>query len=184
MHQLNLLDPLLRPAGLEAFRASLTHLAPFLADRVGELTTWDQVKLLTVQVNHLQHWHAPGLLCIGDAAHAMSPVGGIGINLAIQDAVAASNLLTPALRESAQRGTLITQLTLEKVQHRRQLPTLLTQRFQIFVHGILNRFLGDPAPMHPNWILRTLTSLPRFRRLTARFIGLGIRPESIQTTQP
>jgi 2-polyprenyl-6-methoxyphenol hydroxylase-like FAD-dependent oxidoreductase len=171
----------IHPAGLDVFRASLTQLVPFLADRVEELQTWGQIKLLTVQVNHLKQWHIPGLLCIGDAAHAMSPVGGIGINLAIQDAVATANILTSALLESARRGTVITNITVERVQHRRDLPTRLTQRFQVFAHGILNRFLGDPAPMRPNWLLRTLSATPLFRRLAGRMIGMGVRPEKIRT---
>jgi 2-polyprenyl-6-methoxyphenol hydroxylase-like FAD-dependent oxidoreductase len=169
----------IRPVGLDAFRAGLVRLAPFLGDRVGELGSWDQVKLLTVQVNHLRHWHVPGLLCIGDAAHAMSPVGGIGINLAIQDAVAAANILTSSLLDAARRGTVITTMTLEKVQHRREFATRLTQRFQEFAHGMLNRILGDPAPMRPNWVLRTLSSLPIFRRLAGRAIGMGVLPEKI-----
>jgi 2-polyprenyl-6-methoxyphenol hydroxylase-like FAD-dependent oxidoreductase len=171
----------IHPAGLDVFRASLTQLVPFLADRVEELQRWDQIKLLTVQVNHLKQWHIPGLLCIGDAAHAMSPVGGIGINLAIQDAVATANILTSALLESARRGTVVTNITVERVQHRRDLPTRLTQRFQVFAHGILNRILGDPAPMHPNWLLRILSATPLFRRLAGRMIGMGVRPEKIRT---
>jgi len=172
----------IEPAGLPTFRADLAQLAPFLVNRVEELQSWDQLKLLTVQVNHLKHWHAAGLLCIGDAAHAMSPVGGIGINLAIQDAVATANLLTPALLESARRGTVITNITLEKVQHRRELPTLLTQRFQIFAHGMLNRILGHPAPMRPNRLLRLLSGSNLFRRMAGRAIGIGVRPEKIRST--
>jgi 2-polyprenyl-6-methoxyphenol hydroxylase-like FAD-dependent oxidoreductase len=171
----------IQPAGLPAFRASLASLAPFLSDRVDQITSWDHVKLLTVQVNHLERWFAPGLLCIGDAAHAMSPVGGIGINLAIQDAVAAANILTKPLLANLHRRALVTELTLEKVQHRRQLPTRITQTFQVMAHRMLMTFLGNPAPMHPNPILRTLSGIPAFRRTTARFIGLGVRPEHIQT---
>ena len=170
----------IQPAGLDAFREALVKLVPFLSDRVGELKSWEQIKLLTVQVNHLEQWHIPGLLCIGDAAHAMSPVGGIGINLAIQDAVAAANILAPALLEAARRGTVITNITLERVQHRREFPTRLTQRFQVFAHGMLNRFLGNPAPMRPPWLLRVLTSMPLFQRITARMIGMGVRPERIR----
>jgi 2-polyprenyl-6-methoxyphenol hydroxylase-like FAD-dependent oxidoreductase len=170
----------IQPAGLDAFRAALTQLAPFLADRVEELQTWDQIKLLTVQVNHLKEWHIPGLLCIGDAAHAMSPVGGIGVNLAIQDAVATANILTPALLEAARRGTVITNVTVEKVQRRRELATRLTQRFQVFAHGLLNRILGNPAPMQPNWLLRTLSGSAIFRRIAGRMIGMGVLPETIR----
>jgi 2-polyprenyl-6-methoxyphenol hydroxylase-like FAD-dependent oxidoreductase len=169
----------IQPAGLPAFRASLAHLVPFLADRVNELTVWDQVKLLSVQVNRLEHWHSPGFLCIGDAAHAMSPVGGIGINLAIQDAVAAARILAPALVTGPGR-IIVTGLTLAQVQHRRELPTRITQGFQVMVHGFLSKVLGNPAPIKPPLALRILSSLPIFRRTMARFIGLGVRPEHIE----
>jgi 2-polyprenyl-6-methoxyphenol hydroxylase-like FAD-dependent oxidoreductase len=169
----------IQPAGLQAFRASLARLVPFLADRVNELTDWDQVKLLSVQVNRLEHWHSPGLLCIGDAAHAMSPVGGIGINLAIQDAVAAARILAPALVTGPGR-IIVTGLTLAQVQHRRELPTRITQGFQVMVHGFLSKFLGNPAPIKPPLALRILSPLPIFRRTMARFIGLGVRPEHIK----
>jgi 2-polyprenyl-6-methoxyphenol hydroxylase-like FAD-dependent oxidoreductase len=164
-----------QPAGLPAFRASIAHLVPFLADRVDELTDWSQIKLLSVQVNRLTRWHLPGLLCIGDAAHAMSPVGGIGINLAIQDAVAAAHILSPVLFTG-----IVTELTLARVQHRRELPTRITQAFQAIVHRFLSRTLGNPAPIKPPLILRLISPRPTFRRLLARFIGMGVRPEHIQ----
>ena len=167
-----------QPAGLPAFRNSVAKLVPFLADRVDELTSWDQIKLLTVQVNHLERWYRPGLLCIGDAAHAMSPVGGIGINLAVQDAVAAARILAPVLATG-----VITELALARVQNRRQLPTRITQGFQVAVHRFLSGILGNPAPVHPPMLLRVLSRRPSFRRLTARFIGVGVRPEHIDTTQ-
>src|SRR5207245_9854556 len=110
-----------------AFRDDVAQLAPFVADRVGELSDWNAIKLLTVQVDRLSQWYRPGLLCIGDAAHAMSPVGGVGINLAIQDAVAAANLLATPLRMDR-----LTVEDLRRVQRRREWPTRLTQRFQIF----------------------------------------------------
>ena len=165
-----------QPAGLPAFRASIAQLVPFLADRVDELTDWSQIKLLSVQVNRLTRWHRPGLLCIGDAAHAMSPVGGIGINLAIQDAVATARILSPALSSS-----LVTELTLAHVQHRRELPTRVTQAFQTLVHRFLSRTLGNPARIKPPLMLRLLSPHPTFRRLLARFIGMGVRPEHIQS---
>ncbi|RSL19441.1 2-polyprenyl-6-methoxyphenol hydroxylase-like FAD-dependent oxidoreductase [Edaphobacter aggregans] len=165
----------IQPAGLPAFRACIARLVPSLADRVDEVTDWDQVKLLSVQINRLTRWHRPGLLCIGDAAHAMSPVGGIGINLAIQDAVAAARILSPVLSTS-----IVTELTLERIQHRRELPTRITQSFQAIVHGFLSKTLGDPAPIKPPPILRILSPHPFFRRLLARFIGMGVRPEHIQ----
>jgi len=166
-----------QPAGLPAFRASIARLIPFLANRVDELTDWDQIKLLSVQVNRLTRWHRPGLLCIGDAAHAMSPVGGIGINLAIQDAVAAARILSPVLSTG-----LVTELTLGRVQHRREFPTRITQAFQVVVHRFLSRVLGNPAPIKPPFMLRLLSPHPAFRRLLARFIGVGVRPEHISET--
>ena len=165
----------IQPAGLPAFRNSLVRLVPFLNDRVTEITDWDQLKLLSIQVNRLKRWHSPGLLCIGDAAHAMSPVGGIGINLAIQDAVAAARILAPTLRT----GT-VTELTLAHVQHRREAPTRITQAFQVVVHYFLSRTLGNPAAVKPPLFLRLLSPHPRFRRLMARFIGMGVRPEHIR----
>ena len=165
----------IQPAGLPAFRASIAKLVPFLADRVDELTNWDQIKLLTVQVNRLTRWHRPGLLCIGDAAHAMSPVGGIGINLAIQDAVAAARILAPVLATG-----IVTELTLAHVQHRRELPTRITQSFQVLAHHFLSRTLGNPAPVKPPFALRFLSRFSLLRRLAARFIGVGVRPEHIQ----
>jgi len=164
-----------QPAGLDAFRQSLVHLVPFLSDRVHEITSWDQLKLLSIQVNRLTRWHSPGLLCIGDAAHAMSPVGGIGINLAIQDAVAAARILAPALKT----GNIVTELTLAHIQSRRELPTRITQRFQVMVHYFLNRTLGHPAAIKPPLLLRFLSPHPTFRRFMARFIGMGVRPEHI-----
>lgn len=174
--------------GLPAFRASIAKLVPFLSDRVDTLTSWDQVKLLTVQINHLERWHLPGFLCIGDAAHAMSPVGGIGINLAIQDAVAAANILTPYLAPAAHtrarplNQAFVSEMTLAHIQHRRHLPTRLTQGFQVFAHKQLSRTLGNPAPVNPPWILRFLTSYAIFRRLAARFIAVGVRPEHIASS--
>jgi 2-polyprenyl-6-methoxyphenol hydroxylase-like FAD-dependent oxidoreductase len=164
----------IQPAGLPSFRSSLARLVPFLADRVDELTDWSQIKLLSVQVNRLTRWHRPGLLCIGDAAHAMSPVGGIGINLAIQDAVAAARILVPTLSTG-----IVTELTLAHVQSRRELPTRITQAFQVMVHGFLSKALGNPAPIKPPLALRLLSPHPFFRRTMARFIGMGVRPEHI-----
>ena len=179
--------------GLDAFRSCIARLVPFLSDRVNTLTSWDQVKLLTVQINHLTRWHLPGFLAIGDAAHAMSPVGGIGINLAIQDAVAAANILAPHLAPTAYSPTTsaprplhesayISEMTLAEVQHRRELSTRLTQAFQVFAHKQLSRTLGNPAPVNPPWIIRFLTSKTFIRRLAARFIAVGIRPEHIKAS--
>jgi 2-polyprenyl-6-methoxyphenol hydroxylase-like FAD-dependent oxidoreductase len=165
----------IRERGLQAFRAGVAQLAPFAADRVGELREWDAVKLLTVQVDRLPRWYRPGLLCIGDAAHAMSPVGGVGINLAIQDAVAAANLLAAPLR--ADRLTIE---DLRRVQRRRELPTRLTQRFQIFMQNqVIRRVLGSTEQLAPPLLLRLLALVPFLSRIPARLIGIGVRPEHV-----
>ena len=167
----------IKPAGLESFRAHIARIAPFLADRVSELTDWDQVKLLSVQVNRLKRWHLPGLLCIGDAAHAMSPVGGIGINLAIQDAVAAANILAAPLA----RGAMVTELTLAHIQNRREFPTRVTQGFQVFVHHFLGKVLDSPGPIKPPRLLKVLRPGPWLQHKLARFIGMGVRPEHVRS---
>jgi 2-polyprenyl-6-methoxyphenol hydroxylase-like FAD-dependent oxidoreductase len=166
-----------RRRGLEAFRASVAALAPFAADRIVEIRDWDDVKLLTVKVDRLRQWYRPGLLCIGDAAHAMSPVGGVGINLAIQDAVAAANRLWMPLRE----GRLTTE-HLRLVQRRREWPTRVTQWLQLqaqrrVISPTLGRQNGRLAPP------RLLTVLGRhglLGRLPARLVGVGIRPEHVE----
>src|SRR4029077_16588144 len=122
----------LRSRGLEAFRAAIAGLNPEFADRLQEIASWDDLKLLTVPVDRLKRWSRPGLLCIGDAAHAMSPVGGVGINLAIQDAVAAANLLAPILKTR-----IATPKELALVQKRREFPTRLTQWFQVQIQNRL-----------------------------------------------
>jgi 2-polyprenyl-6-methoxyphenol hydroxylase-like FAD-dependent oxidoreductase len=167
----------IRQRGIEALRADIAAIAPFLADRLDELRDWNEVHLLTVTVDRLRQWCLAGLLCIGDAAHAMSPVGGVGINLAIQDAVAAANILAEPLRE--QRVTLA---DLQKVQHRREMPTRWTQSFQVFVHErVLTRVLSSEKLIVPPWPIRLLARLPSLRRLSARLIGIGLRPEHIKT---
>lgn len=169
----------MRRNGLEAFRQNIARIAPFLADRVHELQSWDDVKLLTVAVNRLKMWHRPGLLFIGDAAHAMSPVGGIGINLAIQDAVAASNLLTEPLRIGAP-----TEADLQRVQDRRERPTRQTQALQVFVQKrILNRVLNSSDKFKLPWLIRLFNWIPALRGIPARTIGLGFLPEHVQTRE-
>ncbi len=176
----------IKPAGLAAFRESIARLVPFLGlagangkSRVDQITSWEQVSLLSIQVNRLIRWHRPGLLCIGDAAHAMSPVGGIGINLAIQDAVAAARILKERIRDAARTG-IIGEQALAEVQKRRDLPTRITQSFQVMAHGFLKRYLGNPAPAHAPRMLRILSRSRLFRRTAARFIGLGVRPEHVE----
>jgi 2-polyprenyl-6-methoxyphenol hydroxylase-like FAD-dependent oxidoreductase len=170
-------DQKIRAAGLAAFHDSLRALYPFGASRADEIQSWDQVKLLSVQVNRLKTWWLPGFLCIGDAAHAMSPVGGVGVNLAVQDAVAAANTLAGPLRD---RQT-VTDDVLAAVQKRREWPTRATQRMQLFVHDAvlapaLNR--GDGKVRIP-LVLRLVTKLPILKRMPARILGLGFRPEHI-----
>ncbi|HEY3092628.1 MAG TPA: FAD-dependent oxidoreductase [Vicinamibacterales bacterium] len=169
----------LRRAGLEAFRAEIVSVVPFLSDRVGEITSWDQAKLLTVKIDRLPQWHRPGLLCIGDAAHAMSPVGGVGINLAIQDAVAAANILWAPL----QRGTP-SAAHLQAVQRRRELPARVTQRAQVFIQErVLFRTLKSGVPAKLPLVARLLNRFPVLRRIPARLVGLGVRPEHVRTPQ-
>jgi 2-polyprenyl-6-methoxyphenol hydroxylase-like FAD-dependent oxidoreductase len=163
--------------GLAAFRDSVAALAPFVADRVQELREWDSIKLLTVQVDRLRRWYRPGLLCIGDAAHAMSPVGGVGINLATQDAVATANFLAGALRDNR-----LTVEDLDLVQARRAWPTEMTQRVQLLIQNRLIRsVLGSMAPVLPPFPIRLIARFPFLQRLPARVIGLGFRPEHIRT---
>jgi 2-polyprenyl-6-methoxyphenol hydroxylase-like FAD-dependent oxidoreductase len=157
-------------------RDQIAALVPFLRDRVAEIRSWDDAKLLTVKVDRLREWWRPGLLCIGDAAHAMSPVGGVGINLAIQDAVAAANLLAPALRRGAP-----TPDELRAVQRRRELPTRITQAAQLFVQDrVIAPTLAGATPRAP-LPLRWLDAWPLLRRIPARAIGLGVRPEHVRT---
>ncbi|MDR7039369.1 2-polyprenyl-6-methoxyphenol hydroxylase-like FAD-dependent oxidoreductase [Methylobacterium sp. BE186] len=173
-------DADLRARGLDAFRAAVAGLAPFLADRVCELEDWGAVKLLTVRVDRLKRWHRPGLLCIGDAAHAMSPIGGVGVNLAVQDAVAAANLLSAPLLEGR-----LTEDDLAKVQARRMPPTRMTQRLQRLVQDrVIARVLdGSGAPLAPPLALRLLGRVPWLQRLPARLVGLGFRPEHVSVPQ-
>jgi 2-polyprenyl-6-methoxyphenol hydroxylase-like FAD-dependent oxidoreductase len=163
--------------GLDAFRDSIAFMSPFLRDRLSEIKSWDDVKLLTVAVDRLRQWHKPGLICIGDAAHAMSPIGGVGINLAIQDAVAAANILAAPLKEGRVTGAL-----LEAVQRRRTLPMRVIQWLQIQIqNNILNPLLKSTERPTPPWPVRLVSRCPLLQRLPARIIGLGVRPEHIAT---
>jgi 2-polyprenyl-6-methoxyphenol hydroxylase-like FAD-dependent oxidoreductase len=165
----------MKAAGLDAFRQTLLQIAPYLGDRVAELKDWDQVKLLSVQLNRLRQWHLPGLLCIGDAAHAMSPAGGVGINLAIQDAVATANLLSDALRERR-----VTEDVLAQVQRRREFPTRVTQRVQATAHKAFDRLFRNPGPATPPWQLKLAVRIPGLQRFMARAVGMGVRPEHVR----
>jgi 2-polyprenyl-6-methoxyphenol hydroxylase-like FAD-dependent oxidoreductase len=169
----------LRAAGLDRFREGLALATPFLRDRVAALRTWDDVKLLTVSLDRLRRWYRPGLLCIGDAAHAMSPVGGVGINLAIQDAVATANRLAAPLREG--RMTLD---DLEAVQRRRLLPTRITQRLQALVQQrLITRALAARRSFRAPLLVRLLGRIPGLTRIPARLVGIGIRPEHVETSE-
>jgi 2-polyprenyl-6-methoxyphenol hydroxylase-like FAD-dependent oxidoreductase len=163
--------------GIENFRAQVADLAPFLADRVNEIKNWDDVSILTVRVDRLKHWSKPGLLCIGDAAHAMSPIGGVGINLAIQDAVATANLLGRKLLAGG-----VTSADLAGVQRRREFPTKATQRLQVLVQNrVVRRVLGAQQAIQPPLLLRLVDRFAFLQRIPARLVGMGFRPEHIQT---
>ena len=152
-------------------------LAPFVTDRVGKLQDWEEIKLLTVQVNRLRQWCRPGLLCLTDAAHAMSPIGGVGINLAIQDAVAEANLLVGPLRSNR-----LTTEDLRRVQSRREWPTRVMQQIQLSIQNrVISRVLRDGSPLSPPFLLRLLAWFPFLRRLPARLIGIGLCPEHVNT---
>ena len=169
----------LRDRGLDEFRNDISSIAPFLSDRVGELRTWDDIKLLTVLVDRLKQWYAPGLLCIGDAAHAMSPIGGVGINLAVQDAVAAANLLYRPLLNGA-----VSIDDLAAVQKRRLLPTRMTQNAQVAIQkNVMAPVLGldRTASISLPFPVRLLQRYAALRRIPARLVGIGVRPEHVHT---
>ena len=162
-----------RDRGIEHFRAEIAGLQPFLADRVAELKTFDDIRVLDVQVDRLTRWHRPGLLCLGDAAHAMSPIGGVGINLAIQDAVAAARLLLRPLRENS-----LTEKDLARVQRRRKLPTVITQTAQRAIQsGVLRPLLAGDTDIRTPRPLRLLDRFPVLRVVPAYLVGIGVRPE-------
>jgi 2-polyprenyl-6-methoxyphenol hydroxylase-like FAD-dependent oxidoreductase len=167
----------IRARGLPAFREEIARLVPYLRERTAELADWADVKLLSVTVDRLRVWHRPGLLCIGDAAHAMSPIGGVGINLAIQDAVAAANILAPPLLKRT-----VSEDDLRAIQRRREFPTRATQRLQVFVQNrVIGRVLQSTARLSPPLVLRLLGRWPFLRRFPARLIGLGFRPEHVKS---
>ena len=167
----------IRAEGLTKFRGRLKDVAGFAADRVDEaIADFDQVKLLTVTVNRLDKWARPGLVCIGDAAHAMSPIGGVGINLAIQDAVAAANILGPVLQQGTPKLS-----DLQRVQTRREFPTRVIQAFQVaaqntFLTPLMRRTTTPKAP----FLVRLFDAWPWLRQFPARLIGMGVRPEHVE----
>src|SRR5499427_7196858 len=163
--------------GIETFRNRVIALSPFLADRVGELKSFDDIKLLSVMVNRLRQWWRPGLICIGDAAHAMSPIGGVGINIAVQDAVAAANCLAAPLRA----GTVGTG-DLHAVQARRDFPARMTQQIQLTMQNrIIGPALQGTREPKPPLLFKLFNAVPLLRRIPARLLALGIQPEHVQT---
>ncbi len=171
--------PALQERGLDAFRADLEETAPFFRGRTAELKDWSDIKLLSVALDRLRTWWRRGLLCIGDSAHAMSPVGGVGINLAIQDAVATANILADALY--ARRGI---DEHLHEVQRRREFPVRVTQGLQRFAHKhLIGAALAQRKELKRlPWLLRMLQKYPKLRRIPARAVGMGVRPEQVQST--
>jgi 2-polyprenyl-6-methoxyphenol hydroxylase-like FAD-dependent oxidoreductase len=167
-----------KAAGIEKFRATIVRLMPFLADRIDELKTVDDLKLLTVAVERLEKWWKPGVLCIGDAAHTMSPIGGVGVNIAVQDAVAASNMLAAPLREGR-----LSDSDLAAVQAYRMRPVRMTQAAQIFLQNrIIAPTLAGTGPIKVPWPARLLDRFALLRRLPARLMGMGVQPEHVKTT--
>jgi len=167
----------IKERGLESFFSDIASVAPFLRDRASELKTWDNIKLLTVRVDRLRQWYREGLLCVGDAAHAMSPIGGVGINLAIQDAVAASNILGPMFSHDVVPSSGHLRL----VQKRRELPTRLTQGMQVFIQDrLIRRILGSNQQIAVPLPLKLIQRWPILRRIPARLLGIGFRAEHVR----
>jgi 2-polyprenyl-6-methoxyphenol hydroxylase-like FAD-dependent oxidoreductase len=164
--------------GLDAFRGDVTGMAPILKSGISDVKTWDDVKLLTVTINRLKRWTLPGLLCIGDAAHAMSPVGGVGVNLAVQDAVATANLLAAKLAKGCP-----TEDELDAVRRRREFPVRVTQAVQVMVQNNLISVALKPGdrPLKAPLVARLINALPWLQGITARFVGLGARPEHVRS---
>ena len=169
----------IRKRGLDSFRETIGQLAPHAKEQVKDLKSWDDIKLLTVRVDRLSQWFRPGLLCIGDAAHAMSPVGGVGINLAIQDAVAAANTLVEPLRNRR-----VTVDELRRIQKRREFPTRVTQWLQLSMQRrVIAPVLSGTRQVKPPLLLRLIATIPLLQRIPAYVIGIGVRPEHIRTTE-
>jgi 2-polyprenyl-6-methoxyphenol hydroxylase-like FAD-dependent oxidoreductase len=169
----------IKARGLEAFHADILHIVPWLGERVNELHDWDQIKILTVQINRLRRWHRPGLLCIGDAAHAMSPAGGVGINMAIQDAVATANLLAGPLRQRQ-----LSEADLAAVQKRRTFPTRVTQAMQLVAHRGIAHVFENPGPIHAPWQMKAAQRIPGIHRALGYAVGIGARPEHVRDDAP
>jgi 2-polyprenyl-6-methoxyphenol hydroxylase-like FAD-dependent oxidoreductase len=169
----------IKAKGLAAFLDNVVAMSPFLRDRIGEIKSWDDVKLLTVGVDRLPRWHKPGVLCIGDAAHTMSPIGGVGVNLAIQDAVAAANILAAPLKQGR-----VTDALLEAVQRRRTMPMRLIQWMQVQIQNrVLTPVLGGTERPKPPLAAKLFNLFPPLQRIPARLIGMGVRPEHVRTPE-
>jgi 2-polyprenyl-6-methoxyphenol hydroxylase-like FAD-dependent oxidoreductase len=170
----------IKAEGLQAFHRRVVEMSPFLADRLGELKDWDRdIKLLTVTVDRLRQWWRPGLICIGDSAHAMSPIGGVGINMAVQDAVAAANRLAGPLRSRT-----VTDDDLRAIEARRTPPVRFTQWLQLTIQKrIISRVLESQKRPTPPLAFRAFNVFPALRRIPARLLGLGIRPEHVHTPE-
>ena len=165
--------------GLEAFHARVVEMSPFLSDRIGELKSWDDIKLLSVTVDRLRKWWRPGLICIGDAAHAMSPIGGVGINMAVQDAVAAANRLAGPLRAGK-----VTDEDLQAIEERRTLPMRFTQWLQLTIQRrVISRVLASHERPKAPAFFKLFGVFPILRSIPARLVGIGIRPEHVQTPE-
>ena len=166
--------------GLPALLDDIARMAPILKSGLSEVKSWDDVKLLTVAVNRLKRWTRPGLLCIGDAAHAMSPIGGVGVNLAVQDAVATANLLASKLTSGCPSDD-----ELDAVRRRREFPVKMTQRMQVVVQNNIVSAALKPGnrPLKAPFVMRLVTAIPWLQGITARFVGLGVRPEHVQSPE-
>jgi 2-polyprenyl-6-methoxyphenol hydroxylase-like FAD-dependent oxidoreductase len=169
----------IKARGIEALRADVVALAPPLRSGIADVRSWDDVKLLTVAVNRLKRWTRPGLLCIGDAAHAMSPIGGVGVNIAVQDAVAAANLLAAKLASDG----AVSEDDLAAVQRRREFPMRMTQAMQVIVqNNIVSAALKHGSgPLKPPLLARIVNAVPWLQGLTAKFIAVGVRPEHVHS---
>jgi 2-polyprenyl-6-methoxyphenol hydroxylase-like FAD-dependent oxidoreductase len=167
-----------RARGLPALLDDVARMAPVLKPGISDVKTWDDVKLLTVAINRLQRWTRPGLLCIGDAAHAMSPVGGVGVNLAVQDAVATANLLAAKLIDGCPP-----EQELDAVRRRREFPVRVTQRMQVIAQNNIISVALKPGnqPLNVPFVMRLITAVPWLQGITARFVALGVRPEHVHS---
>lgn len=165
----------LKARGIDSFRAGIRQIAPWLGERLDELRDWERIKILTVQINRLRRWHRPGLLCIGDAAHAMSPAGGVGINLAIQDGVAAANLLAEPLGEDK-----LSESALAAVERRRTFPTRITQAIQLGAHRGIAHAFENPGPINVPWQIKAVLHIPGIHRALGYVVGVGVRPEHVR----